>query len=80
MMRFLRFLSSLWKKFAELLGWINTRILLTIIYFLIITPLALVFRLSGKQFLDLGFNRATETYWQVRPDTELKKENYQRQF
>ena len=56
-MSILRFLLALWKKFAELLGWVNTRILLTIIYFLIITPLALLFRLSGKQFLDIGFNQ-----------------------
>lgn len=37
-----------WYKLAEGLGWFNSRVLLTLIYYLIVTPIALLFRLFGN--------------------------------
>lgn len=37
-----------WMKLAHVLGWINTRILLTVLFYLLVTPMALVRRLMGK--------------------------------
>ena len=37
-----------WMKLALVLGWINSRILLTILFFVVLTPVALVARLLGK--------------------------------
>lgn len=34
-----------WMKLAHVMGWINGRILLTIVFFLLLTPLALIARL-----------------------------------
>lgn len=34
-----------WIRFAEILGWINTRIILTLIFFLIFLPFGLVMRI-----------------------------------
>lgn len=42
-----------WYKLAEVLGWINTRILLSVIFFLLLTPIALVRRLFVKDPLRL---------------------------
>lgn len=37
-----------WMYFALVIGWINTRLLLAIVFFLIITPIGLFMRLFGK--------------------------------
>ncbi|MEB4591185.1 SxtJ family membrane protein [Candidatus Thiothrix sp. Deng01] len=39
---FLRTAYAAWIKFGDLLGWINTRILLGIAYFLLIVPIGLL--------------------------------------
>ena len=46
------FTHIIWMQLAKLLGFINSRILLSIIFFLILTPIALLMRLLGKtQFI-----------------------------
>ena len=42
-----------WFKLAEFLGWFNSRVLLSLIYFLFLTPLAIAFRLFGNDPLRL---------------------------
>jgi hypothetical protein len=37
-----------WMFFALILAWINTRLILSIIFFLLITPMGLIMRLFGK--------------------------------
>ncbi len=37
-----------WMKFAEALGWVNSRILLSIVFYLIFTPIGWLMRLSKK--------------------------------
>lgn len=37
-----------WYKIAEVLGTLNARIILTVLYYLFVTPIALLFRLSGN--------------------------------
>ena len=42
-----------WFKLAEGLGWVNSRILLTLIFFLLLLPIALFYRLFSKDPLRL---------------------------
>lgn len=37
-----------WFRLSLVLGWINTRILLSIVYFLFVSPIAILFRLFGN--------------------------------
>ena len=37
-----------WYKLAEGLGWFNSRVLLSLVYYLIVTPIAFLFRLFGN--------------------------------
>ncbi len=46
--RFAEMVSGLWLKFAQLLGRINGYVLLTIIFFVFLTPIALLMRLLQK--------------------------------
>jgi len=37
-----------WMRIGHALGWVNTRILLTLVYYLVITPMGLAMRALGK--------------------------------
>lgn len=42
-----------WMQLAEALGWFNTRVLLILIYYLVVTPIGLVLRLFRRSPLEL---------------------------
>ena len=58
-------LNIVWVKFGELLGRIIAPIVMSIIYFLIITPIGLFMRLMGKDFLKIKFSNR-QSYWTKR--------------
>jgi hypothetical protein len=62
-----------WLKLALGLGWINSRILLSVIYFVFLLPIAWVSRLFTKDPLKLKAKTASSLY-NVR-DHEYKKED-----
>ena len=51
-----------WLKFAMGLGWVNSRILLTIVYFVFLMPIALLSRLFTKDPLMLKAKKSTTLY------------------
>jgi hypothetical protein len=57
------------------LGWIVSRTLLTVLFFVVITPLAGVTRLFGSRFLETQRDPAAVSYWtkRVRGKTEYEK-------
>ncbi len=69
-----------WMKFAFVLGWVNTRILLGLFFYLIITPVGVVMRLAGKDFLDKKINRPAKTYWKKRDRTAFDPKHMEQQF
>ena len=62
------------------LGWLNTKIILTLVFFLIFTPMALFFRLIGKDLLDKKIEPDRESYWLSRENPAFTPETYERQF
>lgn len=48
-----RWIEFVWFKFAEVLGWINARLILGIVFFVILFPIALLYRLSAKNPLNI---------------------------
>ena len=69
-----------WMKFAEALGWVMTRVLLTVFYYLFLTPIALLMRLFGKRPLDLAWRDGRASTWIDKTAPESTIERYQRQF
>ena len=70
----------MWMIFATILGWIMTRVILSILFYVIITPIGLISRLFGKQFLELKWNEKNSTYWNYRSGNVFGKEKYEKQF
>ena len=58
----LRLPFRVWMAIGELLGWINTRIILGIVYYLLIVPTGVVFRVLGKDPMRLRFDPEASTY------------------
>ena len=69
-----------WMIFATILGWIMTRVILSLLFYIIFTPIGLILRFFGKQFLELRWDKSKESYWNFRTNEHLKKENYEKQF
>ena len=64
-----------WMKVGHVLGWINTRILLGIVFYAIVTPLGLLSRMLGKDNMSLRLKGSVDTYRRIkepRPATHMK--------
>ena len=55
-----------WMTLALAIGWVMSRVVLTLVFVLVLTPLALVARLTGKRFLALRPDRGASSYWVPR--------------
>ncbi|MGZ3419699.1 MAG: SxtJ family membrane protein [Polyangiales bacterium] len=60
------------------LGWVVSRVLLAVVFFLVLTPLALFRRRRGDA-LGVRLDRQARTYWIDRPRTPRSAESYFRQ-
>ncbi len=60
--------ERLWMKMAHFLGYWNTRILLTLVYFLIVMPMGFLARLFGWDELRLK-RPAGDTFYSKAPDS-----------
>lgn len=70
---------KIWYRLAFALGWVNSRILLTIVYFLIMVPYGLLSRLFGRD--PLNIRRPTGgSYWQKREKTRQTHDQFERMF
>ncbi len=56
-----------WIFVAGKLAWVNTRLLLGLFFFLVMTPLGLVFRLFGRDPLQRRYDPSAPSYWEPRP-------------
>ena len=61
-----RIISRVWLRLAELIGTFNSRVILALVFFLFLTPLAYLFRLFSKNPLQLKNSRDTESLYQER--------------
>ena len=61
------------------IGWVVSFVLLAVFYFLLISPLSLVFRLIGRDPLHRKFDAGTDSYWVTHRSPE-DLERYFHQF
>ena len=74
----LRPVNEIWLKIGNVLGWINTRIILGIMFFLLIFPTGLILKLFGKDSMDRKLDAKLKTYRKkIKP---RNKEHLERPF
>lgn len=76
----LKLIYIFWMRLAFILGWINTRIILITLFYLIFTPIGLGMRLFGRDLLDRRIEKNKETYWRKKEKREFNRLDYERQF
>jgi predicted membrane protein len=72
--------NKIWMGLAIILGFIMTRVILTTLFYLVITPIGFLAKILRKKFLDLKFERLAKTYWEKRSIIQKKQIDYERQF
>jgi hypothetical protein len=73
-------LQKIWMTFAVIMGWIVSRIILIILFFIILTPISLISRLFGKKYLDIRMDKTEDSYWHLREKRQLSKTDCEKQF
>lgn len=64
--RVLHPLNVAWMTFGSILHRVVSPVVLGLLFFLTITPMAILIRVLGKDLLRLRFDRAAKTYWIAR--------------
>jgi Saxitoxin biosynthesis operon protein SxtJ len=59
----LRGVYRIWMGAAFTLGWIVSRAILALFFFVVITPVAFAARMTGKKFLNTDFKTGQQSYW-----------------
>ena len=57
---------AIWMKFGHIAGTINSKILLTLVFFLLILPYGLVLRIAGRDTLKMKFDPNAKSYREIR--------------
>ena len=55
-------ISKIWLKFAEILGTFNSKVILSLVFYLFLTPIAFLFRIFNKNPLMLKSENAASFY------------------
>lgn len=68
----------LWMRLAKTVAWINTALLLSLVFFGILVPLRLLMRAMGQDLL--GRKKREGSYWQAVPRHSLGDRHFDRQY
>ncbi len=77
--RALKCVHAPWMLFALALGAVVSRILLTVVFYLVVTPIGFFQRCFGKRTIEVAFPDNVSSYWQERTTHPIPKD-YERQF
>lgn len=69
-----------WMWLARILAFVNTHLLLAIVFYTLFTFIGLFMRLLGRDPLDRKIIPDRDSYWQRREPSLLDREHYLRQF
>lgn len=68
-----------WMFIGEKLGWVNSRIILSVIFFLLLTPLAFFYRMTKKNHLQLKRIENGGSYF-IERNKKFEKKDFERPF
>ena len=76
----LKYVYKAWMSLAVVMGFIMTRVIMIIIFYLLVTPIGLIASITGKKFLDMKIDQNAKSYWLARDKSLKVKADYERQF
>lgn len=78
--KILKPIYKLWMSAALVMGFFMSRLILTILFYVIVTPIAFLAKIFGKDFLDQKLDKGKGSYWNYRTKEEYQKVFTERQF
>lgn len=74
----LKWPSALWWKLAMALGYVNARVILSIAFILVLTPIGLIWRVIGRD--PLTRKRSSWTGWTTYPERYSDRSHFTRMY
>jgi hypothetical protein len=68
-----------WMALASVLGYVMTRVVLALVFFLLVTPIGVVKRLTGWDPLGRRRRRG-ESYWQTYPERQQDPRHFEKMY
>jgi hypothetical protein len=76
----LKHFHRVWMTIALVMGWIMTNVILTIVFFAVLTPIGLLQRLFARPTVDLALKPGAASYWEKRAGGQPAPADYEKQF
>lgn len=68
----------LWMGMAFAIGWVMSRVMLIVLFYLVVVPTGIIARLAHKQFMAIDFKTRKDTYW--LPKTDSRQDHYEKMY
>lgn len=70
-----------WMSLAFVLGFAVSTVLLTVFFYLVVTPIGLIAKMAGQDFLSRRIDPEAKSYWLPRANSKpRRREEYEQQF
>lgn len=78
--KMLKYLFNVWMTFAAIMGYIMSRVILSIIFFLMFTPVGLITRLLRKDLLKEKWDKKAKSYWILKDNKSFDPKSAENQY
>lgn len=79
--RFYLFVKKVWMTFSKVLGWLMTKVILSLIFYIMVFPISIISKIFNKSFLDVKIDKSKDSYWVYRDASQAhQKDYYEKQF
>ena len=71
---------QVWMGLAVVLGYFMSRIILSLIFYLVVTPIGLLLKILGKDILNQQWDKKADSYWRKRDTKPVDKKQYEKLY
>ena len=72
--------QKIWMGFAVVMGFFMSRVVLTVLFYAVITPIGILTRMLKKDILDERIDKRAVSYWKAVSTAAKSKESYENQY
>ena len=69
-----------WMRLSLILGFLMNHLILSLMYYFVFTPIGIVMRMFGKDFLHKQFDKNATTYWIKKEQKVYVKKRYEKMY
>lgn len=69
-----------WMTLAILIGWLVSRVVISFMFYFVLTPIGLFGKAVGKEFLQYEISEGEKSYWNDRDEPDRDPSYYEKQY